>query len=172
MKRYKYVHDSQKNRLYGIYQSMRQRCKNPKSKYYGGKGISICKEWNTYEAFHEWAMANGYAENLTIDRVDNNKGYSPDNCRWVDYYTQNNNTSRNIFVTYKGQTKTVGQWAREMKVNASSLHNRIRRGWPIERAMETPIKKHYKNEEKRSDEKVFNNHSSDSNVLDRLYFLR
>ena len=90
-------------RLYAVWQTMNQRCSNPNSddyKYYGGRGITVCKEWSQdFLLFHSWAIANGYDENApfqecTIDRIDNNKGYSPDNCRWVSQMVQIQNKRR------------------------------------------------------------------------------
>lgn len=98
------THGKRKSRLYGIWASAKQRCCDPNSSRYhryGGRGITICDEWkNDFQAFYEWAMANGYDENAprgqcTLDRIDNDKGYYPDNCRWVDMKTQNNNRSNN-----------------------------------------------------------------------------
>lgn len=80
-------------------------------------------------------MSNGYADHLTIDRIDGNKGYFPDNCRWVDYKVQANNQSRNKLVTYKGVTKTISQWAEYMNVPKQTLYARLKRGWDIERAL-------------------------------------
>ena len=97
-------HSKSRTRLYEIWKAINQRCCNPQSKQYrryGGRGITVCDEWlNNFQAFYDWAMANGYDENAptgqcTIDRIDNDKGYSPDNCRWVDMKTQNNNKSSN-----------------------------------------------------------------------------
>lgn len=85
---------SNRTRLYTIWCGMRQRCNNPNRaayKLYGGKGVKVCEEWSEYQRFKEWAMANGYADNLCIDRIDPNKGYFPQNCRWI---SASENTAR------------------------------------------------------------------------------
>jgi hypothetical protein len=141
-----YVHGHRKERIYGIYHKILDRTtnKNDKAyKNYGGRGIGICKEWkNDFETFRKWALENGYTEELTIDRIDNNKGYSPENCRWTTRKVQNNNTRRNHFITYKGQTKTLAQWAEEKNINVQTLISRINESkWSVEKALETPVKK-------------------------------
>lgn len=121
---------------------MKQRCYNQKSpeyKWYGGKGIAVCDEWlHDFKAFYNWAITNGYADDLTIDRKDNSKGYSPDNCRWATNKEQHNNQSNNVKITYNNKTQTLKQWSEELNVNYSTLRMRIERGWSIERALGTP----------------------------------
>lgn len=104
IKEHRTTHKKIKTRLYGVWANMIQRCTNPKhNRYhrYGGRGITVCDEWrNDFQAFYDWAMATGYDENApkgqcTIDRIDNDKGYSPDNCRWADAITQRSNQSNN-----------------------------------------------------------------------------
>ena len=118
-------------RVYGIWEHVIQRCENPNDtnyKNYGGRGISVCKEWHKSKAFIEWAMANGYADNLSIDRIDNNGNYCPDNCRWASVYTQRNNTSRNHYIEIDGERLTLRQAADKYGVNYMTLKTRIRRG--------------------------------------------
>ena len=90
-------HKQTSTRLYNIWISMKQRCFNKKSnnyQWYGGRGIRVCDEWLEFENFYKWSILNEYEDNLTIDRIDNNKGYCPNNCRWVDNFTQARNTRR------------------------------------------------------------------------------
>ena len=93
------THRMSKSRIYRIYQHMLNRCRNPNVEsypYYGGKGITVCDEWQHFEPFHEWSMANGYDENRSIDRIDNSKGYFPENCRWSTDKEQARNTTRTV----------------------------------------------------------------------------
>ena len=104
-----------RTRLYRTYYNIIQRCYNPKDKdrkHYQDKGINVCDEWlNDNKAFFDWALSNGYADNLTIDRIDNNKGYSPDNCRWVDQSTQNENKETSFRLLYNNEWKTLREIA-------------------------------------------------------------
>lgn len=135
-------HEKRNTRLYSIWANMRSRCNNPNTGYfdrYGGRGITICEEWERFETFYEWSMSNGYSDNLTIDRIDNNKGYSPENCRWASASEQNSNTRRNHLITYNGKTQTMTQWAEEIGIPARTLETRLNRHhWSIERALTTP----------------------------------
>lgn len=99
-------------RLYGIWENMRARCgnkKNPNYKDYGGRGITVCDEWSEYTAFKNWALKNGYNPSLTIDRIDVNGNYCPENCRWATQKEQCRNTRFNHLLTYNGETKTLAE---------------------------------------------------------------
>lgn len=136
-------HNQRGTHLYSVWRSLRQRCNNPNSiqyKDYGGRGITVCDEWNAhFEPFYDWAMANGYDEGLTIDRIDNNKGYSPDNCRWANRTTQCNNTRSNHRITYKGATHTLSEWTRITGLSYVCLRQRINNlHWSVKKALTTP----------------------------------
>lgn len=139
-------HGLSKHPLYKTWHNIRARCKNPNAtKYnlYGGKGIKICYEWdNSFKNFYDWSIKNGWEKGLTIERKDNNKNYEPNNCKWANYKEQNNNTSQNHKLTFKGKTMNIVQWAEYLNISQKMLSERIRRGWSIERALTTPnIKK-------------------------------
>lgn len=135
-------------RLYWVWHGMKQRCENPNSdsyKAYGGRGIKVCEEWsNDFVPFYEWAMANGYDENAphgecTIDRIDNNKGYSPDNCRWITIKEQANNKQQSVWVEINGESKTVKTWCDIYKINYGCVMHRIHHmGWDAVKAITTP----------------------------------
>lgn len=130
-----------RSRLYVIWVGIKERCENPNYdsfENYGGRGIMLCDEWQTFEQFMLWAYENGYDANLTIDRVDVNGNYCPQNCRWVSRKTQSNNTRRNINITYLGETHTLAEWSEILGVSYMLLYKRIVvRNWDIERAMAT-----------------------------------
>lgn len=127
------THGKSNTRLYRIYNNMKERCYNKNVSQYrdwGGRGITICDEWlNDFMSFYDWAYENGYDDNLSIDRIDNNKSYSPDNCRWVDVKTQNNNKRSNVYLTFKGKTQSLQKWADDLGIPKSRLQNRYYRNW-------------------------------------------
>lgn len=128
-------------RLYYIWGGMMSRCTNPNNKnyyLYGGRGIKVCEDWQDSTRFMEWARANGYTDELTLDRIDFNGNYEPSNCRWVDWKTQANNKANNIFFDYKGEKKTIGQISDMTGLAYDLLYNRIRAGWTIEEATTIP----------------------------------
>lgn len=148
---------SKHGRLTTIHNGIKYRCYNPKCtnyKNYDARGITVCDEWldnkiinigghnnptKGFLAFQKWALANGHKDNLTLDRIDNNKGYSPDNCRWVTSTIQNNNRRNNICITYKGVIKTLHQWCDELNLCYYKIFQRLYRlHWSVSEAFETP----------------------------------
>lgn len=133
--------------LYNIYKGMIKRCYYKSEngyKNYGGRGIAVCDEWkNDNEKFFAWAIDNGYRNGLTIDRIDNSKGYCPENCRWVDMKAQCNNRRSNHIITYNNKSQTLTQWAEEYGIPPKTLSARILSlKWNTEKALTTPIRKH------------------------------
>lgn len=138
------THGMTNSRLYGIYNNMKQRCcdKNNRSyKRYGGRGITVCDEWlsnnNGFINFYNWAMENGYQDNLSIDRINNDGNYEPSNCRWVTMLEQANNRRDNRYITYNGETKNIAQWSEQLGVNHMTLRGRLARGWSVEKTLTT-----------------------------------
>lgn len=140
-KNFRFENESDK-RMYRIWNDLKRRCTDTKRKdykRYGGIGISVCDEWADFQCFLDWAKQNGYADNLTIDRIDRFGNYEPSNCRWVDAYTQANNRSNNHWITFRGETLTMMQWSNKIGLSYSALRDRLKRGWSIERALTTPL---------------------------------
>ena len=138
-----YVHGGTGTRLHKIWLSMRERCnrrKHPYYKNYGGRGIVVCNEWDEFTAFREWAYENGYSDELTIDRIDNNGNYEPSNCRWVTVKEQQNNKRNNRRITYQGETYTLTQLAEKIGMNKTTLKERLNMGWSVEDAVERPVR--------------------------------
>lgn len=137
------THGMSKTRLNRIFKGIVNRCYNqnsPAYKDYGARGITVCGEWlRSRELFFRWARENGYADHLSIDRIDNNRGYSPDNCRWATNTEQSNNTRRNRVISLDGIEKTLAQWARQYGIPLRTLWARLDSGWSEARAITTPI---------------------------------
>lgn len=147
--------------LYSVWLGIKDRCLNPKSKQYfnyGGRGITVCDEWlGEYGStnFCKWSLDNGYKKGLELDRIDVNKGYSPDNCRWVSNSVQANNKRTTRFITYNGKTQSLADWCREYKLPYVTIQGRLSNNWDFERAITTPIKRTSKNRKHiRSDEVI------------------
>lgn len=139
------THGMRYTRLYKIWSDMRKRCKNlngNRSQSYAGKGITVCEEWNDFSNFEAWAMENGYGDDLTIDRVDNDGNYCPENCRWTTVKVQANNRSSNHFLEYGGERKTIAEWSDVTGIAQSVLMGRIRLGWDVERTLTEPVRSH------------------------------
>lgn len=137
------VHGMSRTKIHSIWKAMKQRCLNPKNqryKDYGGRGISICDRWLDFQNFYE--DVGDYPIGMTLDRRNNDKGYSPENCRWITYRDNNNNTRRSVYVEYKGETKTLSQWCTLLGLNNNAMKTRLNYNWDIERAFTTPVKKY------------------------------
>jgi len=136
-------HGGNGTRLYGIWKGIRQRCNdincNTYSRY-GAKGIRVCKEWDDYSVFREWALTNGYSDDLTIDRIDSKGNYEPSNCRWVTYKVQNNNKSNVHKIKAFGEEHTLAEWSDLYNISRKTLYQRIfKQKWEVEKAISTPI---------------------------------
>ena len=117
---------------------MKERCCNPKNhayKNYGGRGISVCEEWEDYNVFRKWSLENGYRHGLTIDRIDNDGDYCPENCRWTTRKVQGNNTRRNTFLTVGNETHTLSEWADITGISVSTISWRARQGMSPEKVI-------------------------------------
>lgn len=139
------VHYGSGTRLYNIWAKMIARCSNsnlPEFSFYGGRGITVCKPWrSSFEAFQTWALANGYADNLTLDRRDNDGGYSAENCRWVTSLVQSRNRRSNRLIAWRGHRLTVAEVADQTGLRASTIYKRLSMGWSPEKATLTPVRR-------------------------------
>ncbi len=131
-------HSDSGKRLYSIYMGIMRRCYRPKcSNYYlyGGKGIKLCDEWlgkNGYLNFRKWALENGYQDNLSVNRIDGDKDYCPENCRWATSKQQNNNRVNNHYLSFNGVTHTIAEWSEITGINYRTLLQRCKMGWSVE----------------------------------------
>lgn len=139
------THGMSNTRLYKVWGLMIQRCydKNSRAyKGYGGRGITVCDEWlDNFVEFHDWAYSHGYNERAaymecTLDRIDVNGNYCPENCRWVDAKEQCNNKTTNRKITFNGETHTIAEWAKKYNINYTTLFCRLfKLGWTVEEAL-------------------------------------
>lgn len=150
-------HNLSRSRLYSIWCSMKARCNRPHNvayKYYGGRGIHIFSEWeNSFESFYNWALQAGYHVDLTIDRIDVNGDYCPQNCRWVDRLEQSRNRRCIRFLTYQGETRPLWEWVELTGIPYSLLSGRVARGWPADRIFNEPIHGNCRNHRKQKNKK-------------------
>ena len=139
--------------LYHTWCGIKRRCLSDKDnayKYYGARGITICQEWLNFYNFEKWALENGYSSDMTIDRIDNNKGYCPENCHFTDKKTQANNRRSNILFSYNGETKNLQQWCELLNLNYKLVHNRIHKlKWDFNKAISTPCNENKRNKRRK-----------------------
>lgn len=136
--------DGKRSRLSRIWSGMKERCFNEKCaafRSYGGAGITMCEEWLEYRSFHDWATMNGFNDGMTIDRIDNDKGYSPSNCRIATRRQQSRNRRNIVMLTHDGITKPMFQWAEELGLNKGSMASRRRMGWSDSEIITTPFRR-------------------------------
>ena len=128
------THGKSGTRLYCIWQGMKQRCHDkhhPKYKNYGARGIIVCQEWlDDFMNFYDWAINNGYQENLTINRINTNGNYEPDNCNWLTNLEQQHNKTNSVTLEYNGKSLCISEWARLLNVPEGTIRARHKRGWP------------------------------------------
>jgi len=128
------IHGMRYSRIYTIWSNMKYRCK--KHPDYMGRDIRVCKEWeDDFQKFHKWAIESGYSDDLSIDRIDNNGNYEPDNCRWVSAKAQANNRRSTNRIYYNGETLSIAEQCRKHGLNYNTVKTRLTRGWTVEEAM-------------------------------------
>ncbi len=138
------THNMSKTRLYHEWASIKNRCynKNLKTyKDYGGRGIEVCDEWkHSFEAFRDWAFENGYSDDLTIERINFDMNYCPENCKWIPFNEQQKNRRICYSIEYMGKTQNLTDWCRELNLPFGVVHNRVKKlGWSFERAISEPV---------------------------------
>lgn len=132
------VHGCFGTRLYGIWNGMLNRCRNPKVKSYrnyGAKGITVCEEWLSFVVFKDWATLHGYRDDLTIERKNGKGNYEPSNCKWATMKEQGNNRDGNDVIEYRGVKMTRKQWSEKIGIEQGTIGLRLAHGWSVERAM-------------------------------------
>jgi len=142
-------------RIYQTWAAMKSRCYNPGNqsyKDYGGRGIKVCEEWNNdFECFYNWAIKNGYSDFLTIERINVDGDYCPNNCRWLSKAEQSNNRRSCIVISYQGKTQNLSQWCKELGLNYKRINNRIvKLGMTFEEAITKPVQENKRNMKARS----------------------
>lgn len=150
------LHGESHTRLHNIWCDMHKRCKH--HPMYGGRGIKVCDEWFDYENFAKWARSNGYDDSLTIERIDVNGNYCPQNCKWISFAKQARNRTTTKLVNYRGREMSLAEAAEIAGIPYKLAHARLKKGWSVDRALEEPIK--CKSEpHKKCDELGLNYHS-------------
>lgn len=136
------THGMSNSRIYRIYRKMLNRCyreQDESYKYYGAEGVRVCDEWRNDPAeFIKWAMDNGYDDKLTIDRINTDGNYEPNNCRWITMHEQCLNRKSNVYLEYRGEIKTISEWAETLNMNRHLIDDRLKRGWTVDDTLSLP----------------------------------
>lgn len=141
------THNDSKTRLYRIWSEMKRRCLKPSSaayRYYGGRGIKLSADWLDYTSFQEWSLSHGYTDSLTIERIDVNGDYCPENCKWITKEEQARNKTNNRRITINGETRLVTDWLKDASVSSTQVYYRLKHGWSIEDALFLPDRRKLK----------------------------
>lgn len=141
-----YKHGLRNHKLYNVWNGINNRCNNSNHERYsdyGGRGISLCSEWNDFVTFYTWSIDNGYTDGLELDRSNNDNDYCPDNCRWTTPVKQARNRRSNRYLTAFNETKLLCEWPEDIrcKVGYKTLHKRLKDGWSNEDAITTILQK-------------------------------
>lgn len=144
-----FILKTKNDRMYNIWKLMVGRCTNPNWKnwftktHYYDKGIKVCDDWLDFDIFYEWAMANGYNDSLSIDRINPDGNYEPSNCRWIPLNMNKGlaHKSPKLFIEYQGKRISIKEASQEYDISYATLYSRIKRGWSIKKAIETPLQK-------------------------------
>ena len=141
------THKMSNTSIYSVWRSMKQRClnkKNTKYKFYGGKGIAVCKRWLSFENFYS-DMGDRPFKGATLERLDSSGNYNPLNVKWATYTEQNRNTNRNVFLDHNGERMTVSAWAEKLNMRQDTLYGRLFKGWSVKKSLETPVQNKFRN---------------------------
>ena len=136
------THGMSRTRLHKIWCGINNRCdpNHKNSERYGKRGITICEEWSRFENFRDWALANGYADNLTIERIDVDGDYCPNNCKWIELIKQARNRTTTKWVEYQGRKVSLAEASELAGLPYKTVHLRIKKGWSVERALSEPLR--------------------------------
>lgn len=141
------IHGKSNSRLFTIWRNIKARCYNqnePAYNNYGARGIMMCDEWiHDFQAFYDWSISNGYNDTLTIDRINVNGNYEPNNCRWANAKQQAQNRRTSKIYTINGETHCLKEWCEILNLNYRTIHKRIyNHNWDVEKALFTPLKEY------------------------------
>lgn len=151
-----YIHGESHTRLHNIWMSMHRRCKPGKgyeNERYHDRGIRVCDEWKEYVPFRDWALSSGYSEDLTIERIDVNGDYCPENCKWIPFEKQARNRTTTFWIDYHGERISLAEACEREGQDYKIVHWRYKHGWGIEKALYTPIKRIKKSLRQECEEK-------------------